>query len=143
MSENAREYKLRLPTFDELTDDQKNAVNAQKPIKLSGLAGTGKSVVSIWRHVENIKNSKNSVLICFNKTLHRYLWLATMEADKVHNTSASSKVHTLYGFAARYIGKDDSIFLELVGYGEYSIDFISVSELYDICQFIVDDMEIA
>ena len=108
MSENAREYKLRLPTFDELTDDQKNAVNAQKPIKLSGLAGTGKSVVSIWRHVENIKNSKNSVLICFNKTLHRYLWLATKEVDKVHNTSASNKVHTLYGFAARYIGKDDS-----------------------------------
>ena len=55
-----------------------------------------------------------------------------------------SENSTMYAeFESLYIGKDDSIFLELVGYGEYSIDFISVSELYDICQFIVDDMEIA
>jgi len=67
------EYYFRLPTLLELTDPQQVAINEQRSIALSGGPGTGKSVVSIYRHLERTKNNKNSLLLTYTTTLKMYL----------------------------------------------------------------------
>jgi len=60
--------------IEEFTIDQQMAIEQENPIALSGGAGTGKTVVSLWRHRRNIETStKSSVLVTFTKTLGYYL----------------------------------------------------------------------
>ena len=68
-------YEFRLPKYSQLTDSQKIAVNEVNPIALSGAPGTGKSVVSVWRHLYNTKNGKKSLLLTYTKTLSKSLEL--------------------------------------------------------------------
>lgn len=67
------EYYFRLPTLLELTDPQQVAINEPRSIALSGGPGTGKSVVSIYRHLERTKNNKGSLLLTYTTTLKMYL----------------------------------------------------------------------
>lgn len=67
------EYYFRLPTLLELTDPQQVAINEPRSIALSGGPGTGKSVVSIYRHLERTKNNKSSLLLTYTTTLKMYL----------------------------------------------------------------------
>jgi len=67
-------YFFDLPKIDDLTQDQEMALDETKSIAISGGAGTGKTVVSLWRHIYNIKELKKlSVLITYTKTLTHYL----------------------------------------------------------------------
>jgi len=59
------EFKFRLPMGVELTRQQRRAIDSKEPIFLTGLPGTGKTVVSIYR----LKESKNSILFTFGKLL--------------------------------------------------------------------------
>ena len=68
-------YQFKLPKFSELTDSQKIAVNTVEPIALSGSPGTGKSVVSVWRHLYNCKDGKKCLLLTYTKTLSKSLEL--------------------------------------------------------------------
>ena len=56
-------YQFKLPKFSDLTDSQKIAVNTVDPIALTGSPGTGKSVVSVWRHLYNNKNGNKCLLL--------------------------------------------------------------------------------
>ena len=47
------EYYFSLPPFDNLSESQNQAVIDDNAIALSGGPGTGKSVVSIFRHILN------------------------------------------------------------------------------------------
>lgn len=69
------EYYFVLPSFDDLNDSQKAAVVDKSAIGLSGGPGTGKSVVSLWRHIINYtkENPVNSQLLTFTTTLAYYL----------------------------------------------------------------------
>jgi superfamily I DNA/RNA helicase len=67
------EYYFNLPPITELTIPQQSALNETSPIALSGGPGTGKSVVSLWRHISNHKNNKNSMLLTYTTTLAMYL----------------------------------------------------------------------
>ncbi len=67
------EYYFKLPQITELTPDQQSALNETKQIALSGGPGTGKSVVSLWRHISNHKQNKNSLLLTYATSLARYL----------------------------------------------------------------------
>lgn len=67
-------YFFQLPLVTDLTIDQQMALDETKPIAISGGAGTGKTVVSLWRHIQNIESlGKRSVLVTFTKTLGHYL----------------------------------------------------------------------
>ena len=66
-------YYFRLPTINQLTPPQQAALNETEQIALSGGPGTGKSVVSLYRHLTNHNNGDKSLLLTFTKTLTKYL----------------------------------------------------------------------
>jgi DNA helicase IV len=69
------EYYFNLPPIDDLNDFQKQAVLDPQCITLSGGPGTGKSVVSLWRHILNHQkqNPIRSQLLTYTTTLALYL----------------------------------------------------------------------
>lgn len=70
-------YYFRLPAITQLTIPQQAAVNEPNQIALSGGPGTGKSVVSLWRHIRNYQKSPvpevSSFLSTYTTTLKVYL----------------------------------------------------------------------
>ena len=68
-------YYFRLPPFIQLTPPQQAAANEPRQIALTGGPGTGKSVVSIWRHIRNYLSNpvKRSMLVTYTTTLKAYL----------------------------------------------------------------------
>ncbi|MDI9311585.1 MAG: DUF2075 domain-containing protein [Limnohabitans sp.] len=67
-------YFFKLPPITDLTIDQQSALNDPNPIAISGGPGTGKSVVSLWRHIRNYDLGNNlSLLLTYTKTLQNYL----------------------------------------------------------------------
>jgi DNA helicase IV len=67
-------YFFQLPLITDLTEDQQMALDEVNPIAISGGAGTGKTVVSLWRHIQNMETlNKYSVLVTYTKTLGHYL----------------------------------------------------------------------
>ncbi|MGJ1406873.1 3'-5' exonuclease [Sphingobacterium siyangense] len=67
-------YYFTLPLITALTPDQRKAVDETKPLALSGGPGTGKSLVSLWRHITNHSTGlRNSLLLTYTKTLEHYL----------------------------------------------------------------------
>ena len=66
-------YYYILPRYNDLTTAQQAAVEEPKQIALSGGPGTGKSVVSMWRHISKHEQNRNSYLLTYTTTLMRYL----------------------------------------------------------------------
>ena len=68
-------YYFRLPPFIQWTPPQQAAANEPRQIALTGGPGTGKSVVSIWRHIRNYLSNpvKRSMLVTYTTTLKAYL----------------------------------------------------------------------
>ena len=77
-------YYFNLPQITDLTTVQQVALDEPNPIAISGGPGTGKSVVSLWRHISNYVDSstnnqshprprKKSLLLTFTTTLPQYL----------------------------------------------------------------------
>ena len=76
-------YFFRLPKREDLTDHQQMALEEINPIAISGGAGTGKTVVSLWRHTRNIEDfNKYSVLVTFTKTLGFYLKMSAQTEEQ-------------------------------------------------------------
>lgn len=69
------EYYFSLPPFDDLNPTQQAAVTDDNAIALSGGPGTGKSVVSLWRHILNHQraNPVRSQLLTYTTSLALYL----------------------------------------------------------------------
>ncbi|MBS1685366.1 MAG: DUF2075 domain-containing protein [Bacteroidetes bacterium] len=85
-------YFFRLPDYTELTTGQQAALNEPNAIAISGGPGTGKSVVSLWRHIRNYGiGSKNSLLLTYSKTLTVYLASSAME-ESPRAASATSSI---------------------------------------------------
>lgn len=66
-------YYFNLPPITALTRAQQAALNETEHIALSGGPGTGKSVVSMWRHISNYRQGNRSLLLTYTTTLKRYL----------------------------------------------------------------------
>ncbi|SFD20948.1 UvrD-like helicase C-terminal domain-containing protein [Algibacter lectus] len=68
-------YYFTLPRFNDLNDNQKLALGEIDAISLSGGPGTGKTVVSLLRHINNYKKNPpvKSLLLTYTKTLEHYL----------------------------------------------------------------------
>ncbi len=82
-------YSFRLPPITDLTIEQQMVLSETQPVSLSGGAGTGKTVVSLWKHIENTDTlNKNSLLVTYTKTLRVYLYNCTL----AESVNASSKI---------------------------------------------------
>lgn len=84
-------YYFSLPSPEQLTLNQQDAVDQSTPLALSGGPGTGKSVVSLWRHINNHINGKSSLLLTYTITLEHYLaatarTFSVSAADNVNRT---------------------------------------------------------
>ena len=55
-------YYFNLPQITQLTIPQQAALNETKQIALSGGPGTGKSVVSLWRHISNYQKGIKTIV---------------------------------------------------------------------------------
>ena len=66
-------YYFNLPPITALTRAQPAALNETEQIAISGGPGTGKSVVSMWRHISNYRQGNRSLLLTYTTTLKRYL----------------------------------------------------------------------
>ncbi len=60
-------FQFWLPTVNKLTRIQRRAIDSRKPIFLTGVPGSGKTVVSIYR----LLNSKNGILFTYGKLLRK------------------------------------------------------------------------
>jgi DNA helicase IV len=99
-------YYFNLPQITQLTISQQAALNETKQIALSGGPGTGKSVVSLWRHISNYQQSKKSLLLTYTTTLARYLGACcqTQSPDVANNVGRSYKdKHRINGSWAEII----------------------------------------
>jgi superfamily I DNA/RNA helicase len=101
-------YYFNLPVITDLTPDQQRAVDETRPLALTGGPGTGKSVVSLWRHIRNHATGvRNSLLLTYTKTLEHYL-----------KASASTQSEN----AGESISRFDKNSGQIVGYEEIIID---------------------
>lgn len=86
------EYYFRLPAITQLTISQQAALNETGQVAISGGPGTGKSVVSLYRHINNHANYKKSLLITYTTTLAKYL----AACCRLQSTDASDNVRSAY-----------------------------------------------
>lgn len=83
-------YYFNLPAITQLTRPQQAALNETRPIALSGGPGTGKSVVSLWRHINNYERGNRSLLLTYTTTLKQYL----KACCKTKNNDAARNIGT-------------------------------------------------
>lgn len=94
------EYYFNLPPFDDLNSPQKSAVTDDNAIALSGGPGTGKSVVSLWRHILNHKreNPIHSQLLTYTTSLALYLkeccYTQSVNASNYVDSSKHWRIHS-------------------------------------------------
>lgn len=92
-----------------LTKTQQAALNESGPLALSGGPGTGKSVVSLLRHIRNHEQGKNSLLLTYTQTLMRYL---KSYANQYGSTKTSRNIGTFYAGRPLSRGCYDEIIID-------------------------------
>lgn len=86
-------YYFRLPVLTDLTVEQQAVLNEPNAIAVSGGPGTGKSVVSLWRHIQNYgMGRRNSLLLTYTVSLESYL----SSSAKSENNDAGMNVNRTY-----------------------------------------------
>ena len=102
-------YFFKLPLITDLTIGQQSALNDPNTIAITGGPGTGKSVVSLWRHIRNYGvGGTKSLLLTYTKTLEHYLSIsATSE-----NNAAGQYVNRTYWWLSHTPVKFDEIIID-------------------------------
>lgn len=116
-------YYFELPAYGDLNPNQRLAVNETGPIALSGGPGTGKTVVSLWRHIRNYDNRNvNSLLLTYTKTLEHYL----KGTARTRNEDASNFIDRTQRWVYNARGDYDEIIVdEAQDVGLYNYNTIS------------------
>ncbi len=100
---------IRLPEIEELTEEQIKILDIEEPIAIYGGAGTGKTILSIWKHILNWKERDiKSFLITYTHTLTRYFELSI--ANK--NLEASKFIDNIDSFKNRYYSDIDMLIID-------------------------------
>jgi len=91
-------YYFRLPLITDLTINQQAALNEVGPIAISGGPGTGKSVVSLWRHIRNYDaGTRTSLLLTYTKTLEKYLAASAQGENEEAGNAVNRTMRWTYG----------------------------------------------
>ena len=95
-------FYFNLPPFDDLTPTQQEAVLDENAIALSGGPGTGKSVVSLWRHILNHQreDAVKSQLLTFTTSLALYLKRCCLTQNEDASDYVDSSQHWKYNHAS-------------------------------------------
>ncbi len=105
---------IKLPEISELTNQQKEILNETGSVAVYGGAGTGKTVLSIWKHILNWEERKiRSFLITYTHTLTRYFELSIQSKSLI---------------ASQYIENQDKFD------NNPNIDMLIIDEAQDISQ---------
>ena len=76
-------YFFERPDITKLTTSQQAALNELDAVAISGGPGTGKSLISLWRHIINYDMGRSrSLLLTYTKTLEAYFKLFTISINK-------------------------------------------------------------
>lgn len=143
-------YYFKLPPITDLTIGQQAALNEPNAIAISGGPGTGKSVVSLWRHIRNYgTDGKRSLLLTYTKTLESYLSLSSiseannansvLEKEKINNASLNVN-RTLW-----WLTHGPTKYDELIVDEAQDVDsnkYIALGRYSDIISFGADDGQI-
>ena len=102
------EYQFSLPSLLLLSDTQNAAINDENAIALSGGPGTGKSVVSLYRHITNhLKaNKTESQLLTYTTSLALYLRACCKSRSELASIFVDSSKHWRFNHPTR---KDEII----------------------------------
>lgn len=96
-------YFFRLPKFTDLTIEQRAVLNELNAIAVSGGPGTGKSVVALWRHIQNHDmGKKKSLLLTYTVSLETYL----ASSAKSENQTAGENVSRTYWWLTHNASND-------------------------------------
>ena len=102
-------YFFKLPSITDLTIGQQAALNEPNAIAISGGPGTGKSVVSLWRHIRNYgTGTKKSLLLTYTKTLETYL----AASAKSENINAGNAINRTYWWTTHELKRYDEIIID-------------------------------
>lgn len=103
-------YYFELPSIGSLNPNQRLAVDEDEPVALSGAPGTGKTVVSLWRHINNHgANGINSLLLTYTKTLEYYL----KGTAKTKSQSAAQNINRTLNWVHNHNGEQyDEIIID-------------------------------
>ncbi len=99
------EYYFNLPPFERLTLDQRSAVLYTNPIALAGGPGTGKSMVSLYRHITSNGNGKKCQLLTYTTTLALYL----KRCCEGQNEQAANLIATTLRWSNNAVKRDEVI----------------------------------
>jgi len=73
---------IKLPEYKKLTEEQQEILNEKGAVSISGGAGTGKSILSIWKHILNWEERGiKSFLITYTHSLTRYFELSIQDKN--------------------------------------------------------------
>lgn len=86
-------YAAVFPKFNDLTSHQRKALNATSPFYITGPAGCGKSVVVLWKLINNLENNKNSILFTYNVMLNKYLKICAQQATGNNNDNHIKSIY--------------------------------------------------
>lgn len=102
-------YYFRLPLVTDLTIGQQAALNEVEAIAISGGPGTGKSVVSLWRHIRNYDlGNRRSLLLTYTRTLERYL----ASSASYQNEEAGNAIKRTYWWTSHNPSNYDEIIID-------------------------------
>ena len=130
-------YFFKLPQITDLTIGQQSALNEPKAIAISGGPGTGKSVVSLWRHIRNHSlGRKNSLLLTYAKTLETYL----ASSASSENENAGKAVDRTYWWTTYNAKKYDEIIIDEAQDVE-SARYETIKNYSDVVSYGADDQQ--
>jgi len=90
------EYYFNLPSLEDLNPAQRSAQQFPGAIALSGGPGTGKSVVSVYRHLSLTSQGKNSQLLTYTTSLALYLEKCCGSKSKIAANNVTSTFKWLF-----------------------------------------------
>ncbi len=104
------DYYFNFPPITSLTLPQQSALNEPNPIALSGGPGTGKSFVSLWRHISNHQrqNPIRSQLLTFTTSLAYYL----KASSATQNLNAAEYVDSTQQWYYNHAGNRSEIIVD-------------------------------
>ncbi|MDC3285365.1 DUF2075 domain-containing protein [Flavobacteriaceae bacterium] len=132
-------YYFRLPVLTDLTIEQQAVLNEPNAIAVSGGPGTGKSVVSLWRHIQNHgMGRRHSLLLTYTVSLESYL----ASSASSENPAAGSNVNRTYWWTtneatAEY---DEIIIDEAQDVSRYRYE--QIDSLTNMVSYTADDNQI-
>lgn len=99
-------YFFKLPSTTELNPKQQTAINCPEPIALKGGPGTGKSVVTLYRHIINCDKPNHGYLLTYHVALCKYLQIAASKHKNNNTTPHSKNIITTSAFINSIFSKD-------------------------------------